>query len=194
MSAIEVRSATHDELPRAVDALLLAFGADPFTRWIFPDAHDYVVGFSAVLRESAARAAENGSAYVTSDFGGAALWLPPGVQPNEQALASVFLELVRGQHLSDFMAVYEKMNGFHPDEAHWYLPMIGVDPTRQGGGLGSALLHRALARIDDDGLLAYLESSNPANISLYERHGFEVIGEIRVSDLSLVTPMLRKPR
>ena len=28
--------------------------------------------------------------------------------------------------------------------------------------------------------MAYLESSNPRNIPLYERHGFEALGEIQV--------------
>ena len=48
--------------------------------------------------------------------------------------------------------------------------------------------------VDRDGLPAYLESSNPANISLYERHGFEVMGRIRVADSPVMTPMLRRPR
>ena len=49
-------------------------------------------------------------------------------------------------------------------------------------------------RADAAGLPAYLESSNPRNISLYERHGFEIMGRIQVGDGPLVTPMLRPPR
>ena len=55
-------------------------------------------------------------------------------------------------------------------------------------------MRHAVARCDREGALAYLESSNPRNISLYLRHGFEVIGEIRVGAAPLVTPMLRRPR
>jgi ribosomal protein S18 acetylase RimI-like enzyme len=36
----------------------------------------------------------------------------------------------------------------------------------------------ALKAVDRNGLIAYLESSNPKNISLYQRHGFEVTSEI----------------
>ena len=39
-------------------------------------------------------------------------------------------------------------------------------------GLGSALLDATLARIDETGVPAYLENSNPKNARLYERHGF----------------------
>ena len=42
--------------------------------------------------------------------------------------------------------------------------------------------------------LAYLESTNPRNISLYLRHGFEVIREIRIGAAPPVTPMIRRPR
>jgi ribosomal protein S18 acetylase RimI-like enzyme len=55
-------------------------------------------------------------------------------------------------------------------------------------------MRHAVARCDQERALAYLESSNPRNISLYRRHGFEVMGEIRVGAAPLVTPMLRRPR
>jgi hypothetical protein len=42
--------------------------------------------------------------------------------------------------------------------------------------------------------LAYLESSNPRNIPLYQRHGFEAMGEIQVGAAPVVTPMIREPR
>jgi ribosomal protein S18 acetylase RimI-like enzyme len=72
--------------------------------------------------------------------------------------------------------------------------MIGVDPARQGRGLGSALLAHTLSRCDAEGALAYLESSNPKNTPLYERHGFEVLGQIAPADFPGLTPMLRRPR
>jgi ribosomal protein S18 acetylase RimI-like enzyme len=83
---------------------------------------------------------------------------------------------------------------YHPQEPHWYLPMIGVEPARQGKGLGAALLRAALLRVDAEGLSAYLESTNPRNVPLYERHGFEVIGEIRVGTCPPIVPMLRPAR
>ena len=46
----------------------------------------------------------------------------------------------------------------------------------------------------DPDLPAYLESSNPANVPLYQRHGFEVLGEIQVGSSPPVFPMYRPPR
>ena len=55
------------------------------------------------------------------------------------------------------------------------------------------MLKHALSIIDEKGLPAFLESSNPANISLYERHGFEVVGRIQVGSSPAVQPMPRAP-
>jgi ribosomal protein S18 acetylase RimI-like enzyme len=86
------------------------------------------------------------------------------------------------------------MASYHPTEPHWYLPLIGVDPAYQGLGFGSALLRHALRQCDDDHVPAYLESSSPANIPLYERHGFVVLGTIQVGSSPPITPMLRVAR
>ena len=86
------------------------------------------------------------------------------------------------------------MRGYHPREPHWYLPLIGVDPFQQGSGLGSALMRHALARCDREGKPAFLESSNPKNVSLYERNGFEMLGRIQVGASPILFPMLRKAR
>jgi ribosomal protein S18 acetylase RimI-like enzyme len=86
------------------------------------------------------------------------------------------------------------MASHHPKEPHWYLPLIGIDPACQGKGFGSALLKHATDICDHDGMLAYLESSNLANVPLYERHGFEAIGRIQVGGSPVLTPMLRRPR
>lgn len=90
-------------------------------------------------------------------------------------------------------AVIEEMGRFHPEEPHWYLPFIGVEPAQQGNGLGAKLLQASLKTCDGAQQPAYLESTNPRNRPLYERHGFEAIGEIRVGDCPPIVPMLRRP-
>ena len=44
---------------------------------------------------------------------------------------------------------------------------------------------------DEQGIPGYLESSNPANIPFYRRHGYELAGEIQVGSSPVVTPMWR---
>jgi ribosomal protein S18 acetylase RimI-like enzyme len=87
------------------------------------------------------------------------------------------------------------MDSYHPhDDNCWYLPLIGVDPGHQNKGVGAALMKHMTAKLDREGAMGYLESSNQKNISLYLRHGFEVMGEIQMGDSPIVTPMVRQKR
>ncbi len=192
--SFDIRVSTRDEMPQAVASIVAAFITDPVARFAWPAPYDHLRAMPLATREFAGGSFEHGTAYVSDDFCGVALWLPPGVHPNGEALERVFRDTARPEHLDDLLATFEKMEQSHPDEPHWYLPMIGVEPNAQGRGLGGALMRHAVARCDHEAAVAYLESSNPRNITLYERHGFEVMGKIQVGAGPVVTPMLRRPR
>ncbi len=190
----EIRIVDPSDAPRAVSLQLMAFGADPVMRWFWPEPHEYVRHFPAFVGAFARGAFEHGAAHATDDFLGGSLWLPPGVAPDLEALVTLFNEAVAEPARSEAFAMLGEINAAHPHEPHWHLAFIGVDPTRRGKGTGAALLRYALARIDEQHLHSYLESSNPANISLYERHGFEVVSEVRVGGSPPLFPMVRVPR
>lgn len=109
-------------------------------------------------------------------------------------MAQIVEDTVPDSIRGELYGVMEKMAEYHPREPHWYLPLIGVDPAHQRKGYGSALLGYALEQCDRDRQLAYLESSNPRNIPLYERHGFRAIGEIQVGTSPRMVPMVRTPQ
>jgi len=178
----------------ATSVVTLAFATDPVARWMYPDPDQYLQHFPQFIRAFAGKSFEKGTAYLAPDFAGAALWLKPGVEPNGDALIGLIWESTSSEVQKDLFPLFEQMGAFHPKYPHWYLPMIGVEPSRQGNGVGSALLQHSLANCDADGLPAYLESSNPKNISLYERFGFELIGTIKAGDAPPLFPMLRKPQ
>jgi GNAT superfamily N-acetyltransferase len=140
------------------------------------------------------KAFDHASAYVIEDFARVALWLPPGVEPDYDPMTALFLENVEESILAIADSLFEQMAEFHPQEPHWYLSLMGVDPARREKGYGSSLLSHALAVCDKDGLPAYLEATSPANLSLYERHGFETLGQIESRGSPPMFPMLRAPR
>ncbi|HKP68526.1 MAG TPA: N-acetyltransferase [Pyrinomonadaceae bacterium] len=176
----------------AIATVTMGFSTDPIARWFYPKATDYFRWFPKFVRAFAGGAIANESAYCTENYSGAALWLPPGVEPDGEELASLVRESMPQERHAEAFELFEKMGEAHPIEPSWYLPMIAVDTFRQNLGIGSRLMELALERCDRDGLPAYLESSNPRNISLYRRFGFEVVGEIRSGDSPVMTPMLRK--
>jgi ribosomal protein S18 acetylase RimI-like enzyme len=179
---------------RAIAVLVLAFSSDPACRWTWPDPRQYIESFPTFVRALAGQAFGQGTAYCTRGYTGAALWLPPGINPDEDALAAMVRSTVAEDDQELLFSVMEQMGSYHPSEPHWYLPLIGVDPAQQGRGHGSELMRHALLACDRDGTPAYLESSNSKNIPLYERHGFELLGTIEVGASPPIFPMLRKPR
>jgi len=194
MSAPTVKAATAQERDRVVSAIVLGFASDPVTRWSWPDPHDYLTYFPEFTNAFGGKAFDHGTAHTVADFAGGALWLPPGVQPDEEIMAGLVERSIAPQRKQTVFAMIEKMGSYHPAEPHWYLPLIAVEPTKQGHGYGSALLRYALERVDREKKVAYLESTNPSNIPLYQRHGFEVVGTIQVGDAPPLFPMVRQPR
>jgi ribosomal protein S18 acetylase RimI-like enzyme len=194
MSEPTVRAATTDEEQRVFGVITLAFAADPMARFFLPGAELYLKVWPRMVRAFGAGAFQNRSADCIENCGGAALWLAPGVAPDGDELTRLTQDHGPADRLKDLEAIFDQMAGYHPHEPHWYLPLIGVDPACQGSGLGSALMRHALARSDRDGLPAYLESSNPRNITLYERHGFKRLGAIQSGTSPTIVPMLREPR
>ena len=189
-----VRSATADEKTAVISTLLLAFSADPPTRWFFREPDQLVRYYPDFVRAFAGAAFDTGGAFTIDGYGGAALWLPPGVGSDEESLIAIVKKLVPEHALDDAFGVFHEMSRYHPKEPHWYLPLIGVDPARHRSGYGSALLRHTLEICDREQLPAYLEASRPANIPLYERHGFVVRGTIQVGDSPPITPMWRDAR
>lgn len=188
----EVVSAGEDIRASAISTIVLGFAADPMARWAWPDSSVYLRMMPQFVMAFGGRAFEHGTAYITERARAAALWLPPGVEPDEAAMGAVMAQAPRPEIAEDVEQVMQQMAGHHPAGPHWYLPLIAADPNWIGQGLGALLLKHALRRCDEEGVPAYLESSNPRNISLYERHGFRIVGEIQHGSSPTLMPMLRK--
>jgi ribosomal protein S18 acetylase RimI-like enzyme len=182
------------DVARSIDTLVLGFSADPIFRWLYSEPRQFLSTFPTLAQLYGGRAFEHDSAYHVDGYLGSALWLPPGVHPDEEGMISLFQDSLSEPTLSDAFSVLEQMDHFHPAEPCWHLAFIAVDPVRQGHGLGSRLLEHTLKVCDKDGKVAYLESTNPANLSLYIRHGFEVLGQMQAGGSPPMFPMVRQPQ
>ena len=174
--------------------MTLAFVADRVLRWMMPEPNAYIAVFRPFVNLFGGKCFETGTADVIGDFAGVAQWLPPGVSMEDAPIVELFEQNLHEPVLGDLMNVFDQMTGYHPTGPHWYLALIGVDPARQGQGLGSALLKHGLARCDQAQELAYLEATNQGCRELYLRMGFRQLGEISSGDFPPLYPMLREPR
>ena len=191
--SVAIRASERSDEDDILGAMTLAFAADPAVRWVFPDPQQFLVNFPGFARAFGGSGFDHGSAYFAEGYLGAALWIPPEAHPDDEAM-DVLLDRSVGDRKDEVVAVLEALGSNHPSEPHWYLSLIGVDPARQGSGVGSALMKHALLACDRDEQLAYLEATSGRSVSLYQRHGFEVIGTVDVAGCPVMYPMARQPR
>ncbi len=188
-----IHTATAADVEQCLTVLTLAFSSNPICRWAWPDPQRYLKAFPRFAQAFGGRAIEHGTANYYDGFSGVALWLPPGVAPDGTSLGGVIQDTVGAERKDAMSSLFEQMDVFYPREAHWHLSLIGVDPAHHRKGIGSALLSHVLNTLDGQMVFAYLEASSSQNVPLYERHGFEVLGNIQVADCPPIVPMLRKP-
>jgi ribosomal protein S18 acetylase RimI-like enzyme len=176
---------------QAIATVVSAFAADPVERWLYPADEEYERHFPEFAAAFGGRAFEGGAAWGVDGHSAVALWLAPGMEPDEDAVAAVLAETVAEEKHEELFAVLGQMGEAHPVDPHWYLPWLAVEPARQGDGLGGRLLAHCLAIIEESGLPAFLETPNPRNVGFYERHGFEVVAVTDSPSCPPLTSMLR---
>jgi GNAT superfamily N-acetyltransferase len=194
MAEVSASVATTTDEDRAIATLTTAFASDAVTRWFLRDAHFYLTYWPQLVQLIAGAAFTGGTADAIDDHGGVALWLAPGVSSDDEGIGALAAEAIPEAEQEDAFAFMMQIAEYHPQEPHWYLALLGVDPTKQGRGYGSALLASTLERCDRDRMPAYLEASSPRNKALYERHGFVEVGLIQAGSSPPMWPMLRTAR
>lgn len=183
-----------DEASTAFAGLSSAFLADPVERWLYPDEQQYLEQFPRFLAAFGGRAFDHGTVWATLNLSAVALWLPPNVEPDAQAIIEVLTHTVAPEQHQEMYDVLGQMEQAHPRYPHWYLPWLGVETQAQGAGIGARLLTHGLDVVDRSGLPAYLETPNPRTIPLYERHGFTVSGATTSPTCPPITFMTRAAR
>jgi ribosomal protein S18 acetylase RimI-like enzyme len=175
-----VRPATPDDHEAAAEVLALAFAEDPAWGHLIPDGGDQgerlLVYFSAEIENLVP---EYRQLWVTEDGSGAAVWGAPGRWrvPTRRGLRTMRpAARAFGRRLPRAFWTQTRFERLHPRKEHWYLHFLGVEPRRQGRGLGSALMAPVLRRCDEEGTCAFLEASTERNRALYERNGFSRTG------------------
>jgi GNAT superfamily N-acetyltransferase len=193
--AMQVRRADHDDLDGLTRLLSEAFHADPLWRWVFHDE----AALELLWRLYIASALRYQWVWVAGDFAAAAVWIPPGgeeLTAEEEEQIEPILRRFVGERTPDVQTLLDRFEAAHPRaEPHYYLSLLGTADRHRGHGIGMALLAESLRAIDEEGMPAYLESTNPANNRRYEAAGFARLGEFTTpDDARTVTTMWRASR
>ncbi len=163
--------------------LVRSFDDDPVVHFMFAGRRRRQMGLHSFFTSQIRRQyLPLGHVYTTDDRSGVAVWGPPdrprnGWKELVQLLPTAPFLLSGRTHRA--LKLLFEVDALHPKEPHWYLATLATAPEQQGKGIGSALLEAMLARVDEEGVPAYLESSKERNVALYARFGFEVVEEFR---------------
>lgn len=188
------------DLREVIQTLSDAFARDPHMDWFLrdDDKRDAArLGLFAMLIRGGApvaridRPAGGGAAAVWMPFE----WLRPTPLLAELRGLPMLLRATGLARFARLQAIRADMDKHHPmQRRHAYLWFLGVTPAAQGRGVGSALLRAANARLDAEGLPAYLETGTTRNVALYRRHGYEVLSEHRArADAPTMWSLWREP-
>ena len=176
---LRARPATSADTRAVSHTLAAAFFDDPVFSYCYPDASPRRRILPRWFEIVTKATLPHGEIYTTDDVVAGAVWVPPGVDDDEQVGAA--LGEISGRCAQTLFDIFERMDEQHPREPHYYLFLLGTRPEWQCRGIGSALMRPVLERCDRDAMPAYLESTSEGNKGLYLRHGFEVTGEIQAS-------------
>lgn len=163
------------EIDAAAYALGRAFYDDPLMMYLMPSDAKRARTMTHVMRSALRMAQPEDEIYTTGATHGAALFLPPGRSkvPLGRILRVVAPQAWRfgAGPLRRYIAVTDEFEHKHPEGDHWYLMTLGVNPDRQGQGLGGAMMSDILKRAEAEGTTVYLETNKPRNVVFYQKHG-----------------------
>lgn len=180
-----------DDLKRVQHVMDLGFVSDPTVQWILDTPEAFAVEHHQYVAMCAEPAFAHGGVHAIGDFDAAAIWYPPGVGISDEDYEAFTISAYRPDRLSRYGEILEQCEQYRPTGPHWTLELVAVDPAAQGRGVGAALMRFGLARCDQTGLPSFLVSSNAANLSFYQRLGFEQAAEIQTPGLPTLFPMTR---
>ena len=194
----EIRVAGRGDTAETAQMLARAFHHDPVFRWMLPadGSRDRRLRryFVTELHHESLRHRAVEVARVDGHVAGAAVWFPPGTWSGTHVSALLGYLPALGRRVVTGSQYQSAAVRTHPrEEPHWYLAIIGVDPARQGAGVGAALLRSRLRQCDKEELPAYLESSNLENVPLYQHFDFHVTGSLRLPEGAPVVNTMWRP-
>ena len=172
-----------DQREEAAETLAETFYDDPLLQVLAPDARRRMAVGRWYFQTTVDYGMRWGRVWVDADAAAVAIWLPPGSRFS--ALRSLRVGMgafpfrVGLRPMLSIVRVIPALERLHRlvRGPHWFLMAIGTRPSKQGEGLGSAVLTAGTSQADLAGLPCYLETSTQRAVDFYVKHGFKVVGQ-----------------
>lgn len=170
----DIRLATPADLDPLAATVVAAFDHDPAFRAFFGTGHEFGRLALAFATDLLQRRIATESVWMTDDGDAVAMWDPPAGTV-ETPPSELDLPADARARLDEYDA---RVHGAMPTTPHWYLGVLASHPRRRGEGLARSVARAGLDAAADAGVRAVLETTNPDNVTLYERSGWRVSAEV----------------
>ena len=188
----------HADHPDVVATLAVAFAQDPVLSFLYEDPGTRPAMLAAFFAARLAGGIGIDEVLAVDGCASAAVWVPPQGSddpgPDFGGVIAATMSLLGEEKAMQKFVALQPILEAHPQTPHWYLAFVGTRSEGRGRGLASSLIAAVTDRCDVESVPAYLESSDPANVPLYERHGFSVTGEVEIADGPTIPLMWRDPQ
>nr|WP_205860981.1 N-acetyltransferase [Planosporangium flavigriseum] len=157
--------------------MVAAFINDPVLRYLFPEEASYPQYAAAFFGHLFDKRVHKETIWMIGRGASVAIWEPPAAQNEspDETLALGALAQLPADALARVHAYDRAVHAVLPTAPFWYLGVLGTHPDNAGRRWGHAVMKAGLRRATEDGLPAILETSNPANVEVYRRAGWEVV-------------------
>lgn len=185
----------------ASGVLARAFFKDPLMRYYLPDPARRARVLPSFMRVTLRYGLFYGEVYTTPGLDGMAGWLPPG------QTGMAILGLLRSslgvippnlgweafRRIRQVEPAIDRIHHACVPGPHWYLMLLGVEPARQGQGIGGRLIAPKLAEARASGLPCYLETMTELDVAFYRKQRFKVVFETEMQPGLHVWMMMKQP-
>lgn len=170
----------------AVSTLAAAFSAYPLFPPLCPDPARRPLVIETFCRMLLRMSVTTGGAFATSCRSAVACALPPGHEwPSQfvylrRGIISLLWQLGwrGGRWFCKLGPGFDESRAKHLGKRpHWYLHLLGVRPEAQGKGLSRLVLKPMFDLADRHRVPIYLETMPQANVPIYQKLGFDLLGQ-----------------
>ena len=190
------------DLDRLAEVAADAYEDYPLHNWLTKGKYDKKA--SKILMQITLRTmTEDAIIYADSEeMNGFAAWLPFGFTGNKAIpfLKNGGLKLIlhSGFGIISRLSAYEKyamnLKKEFTDHYDWYLFNLSIKKDAQGKGIASKLMRPMLEFLDNEKMVAYLETNKDKNVGLYNHYGFTVKKEELIPKTNVMHyAMVREP-
>jgi ribosomal protein S18 acetylase RimI-like enzyme len=191
------------ELPALEGSLLLSMSSliaeaiedDPYCKWRVPNDRIRVARLRQDLELHIDHGLNGSGLPFTVRHAGIAFWSPPMTRAPSTLRSRVTSAFARatGAHPIRARRLNRSVRTHQPEQPHWRLDFVAVDPGQRRLGIGRSLVQVGLDRADAEQVGAFTTTTDPRSLPFFMAMGFEKAGSVELPTAPTISLLWRPP-